>query len=244
MVNPYISYWRWYSNSKGNNPAEDIFVVDVNDGSGWVNVETLGPVGPDVQGGWIQHSFRVADLVALTSTVKLRFVASDELNASLVEAAIDDLRVIDLDCGASAVASYCTAGTTASGCNAAMSATGTPSTSAGSGFVIDVTGVEGAKDGLIFFGSNGRQANTWGSGTSFQCVAPPVRRTGLQAGSGIPGACDGTFSLDFNVWMSANPAKAPVAGSVAQMQTWFRDPQNTSNQSTSLSDALEFTVAP
>jgi len=28
------------------------------------------------------------------------------------------------------------------------------------------------------------------------------------------------------------------------MQLWFRDPQNTSNQTTSLSDALEFTMAP
>lgn len=244
LTNPHISYWRWYSNSKGLNPGEDIFVVDVNSGSGWVNVETIGPTGPDVQGGWIQHSFRVGDLVPLTSTVKLRFVASDEINNSLVEAAIDDLRVLDVGCGASAAVSYCSAGTTAAGCNALMSATGTASASASSGFTIDVTALEGSKDGLLFFGTSGRQANTWGSGTSFQCVAPPVRRTALQTGTGSSGLCDGTFTLDFNVWMAAHPAQAPVVGSVTQMQTWFRDPLNTSNQSTSLSDALEFTIAP
>ena len=34
-------------------------------------------------------------------------------------------------------------------------------------------GVEGAKDGLFFFGTNGQQANAWGNGTSFQCVVSP-----------------------------------------------------------------------
>jgi hypothetical protein len=244
MTNPHVSYWRWYSNSKGLNPGEDIFKVDISSGTGWVNVETLGPTGPDVEGGWIQHSFRVADLVSPTGTVKLRFVATDTLNDSLVEAAIDDLQVVDIDCGTSAVASYCTAGVTAAGCSALMSATGTPSASASSGFTVDVTAIEGSKDGLIFFGTTGRQANTWGSGTSFQCVAPPVRRTALQTGTGNSGLCDGTFTLDFNVWMAAHPAQAPAVGSVTQMQTWFRDPLNTSNQSTSLSDALEFAIAP
>ena len=245
MADPYISYWRWFSNSKGNNPGEDVFTVGITNGiTAWIDVEEVGPVGPEVHGGWIKHSFRVADFVAPTANVRVRFVARDDNNQSLVEAAIDDFRVVDIDCGASAISTYCTAGTTASGCTAAMSTVGVPSATSASGFVVGVTGVEGEKDGLIFFGVNGRQANAWGSGTSFQCVVPPVRRTGLQAGNGTSGACDGVFNLDFNSWMTANPGKAPAAGAVAQMQTWFRDPQNTSNQSTSLSDALEFTIAP
>jgi hypothetical protein len=36
--------------------------------------------------------------------------------------------------------------------------------------------------------------NSWGNGTSHQCVIPPVQRAGLLAGSGTNGACDGTFS--------------------------------------------------
>jgi hypothetical protein len=140
------------------------------------------------------------------------------------------------------VTTYCTAGTTANGCAAAISGTGLPSATAASGFVLDVTGVEGAKDGLIFFGDNGRQANSWGSGTSFQCVVPPVKRTGLQTGSGTPGACDGAFSLDFNAYLTANPAKNPGLAAIVRAQCWFRDPFNTSNQTTSLSNAVEFAL--
>jgi ELWxxDGT repeat protein len=140
--------------------------------------------------------------------------------------------------------SYCTAGTTSNGCQAQMSATGDPSAGAGSGFVISASLAEGSKDGLFFFGWNGRQANPWGNGTSYQCVVPPVKRTPLQSGTGTNGNCDGTFTLDFNALITAQPAKAPPTGSTVQIQCWFRDPFNTSNRTTSLSDALEFTLCP
>jgi hypothetical protein len=140
---------------------------------------------------------------------------------------------------------YCTAGTTASGCNAKISSTGTPSASSPTGFLLTCTGVEGNKKGLFFFGVNGRQANPWGSGTSFQCVVPPVKRTPLQSGAGSNGACNGFFSYDLNFhWNVFKPQTQPGAGAVVQNQTWFRDPLNTSNQTTSLSDALELQVCP
>ncbi len=141
-----------------------------------------------------------------------------------------------------AVVNYCTAGTSASGCQATLSSTGVPSATASSGFVVSATGVEGQKDGLFFFAENGRQANSWGSGTSFQCVVPPVKRTGLQSATGTTGACDGSFSQDVNAYLRANPQKDPGLGATVQMQLWYRDPQNTSNQTTSLSNALEFVI--
>jgi len=143
--------------------------------------------------------------------------------------------------------SYCTAGTSASGCRAALSASGTPSASAASGFVLTAAEVEGAKNGLFFFGTGGRQANPWGNGSSFQCVVPPVSRGGLLAASGTSGSCDGLFAQDLNaLWCPSCPAplKNPGAGRVAQAQAWYRDPQNPSNRNTSLSDALEFSVLP
>jgi hypothetical protein len=139
---------------------------------------------------------------------------------------------------------YCTAGTSASGCNALISGTGTPSASASGGFVLSATGVEGDKDGLFFLGTNGRQNNSWGSGTSFQCVVPPVIRGGLLAGIGTPGLCDNTISQDINALWTAKPPKNPGAGALVQAQLWHRDPFNTSNQTTSLSNAIEFTVCP
>ena len=242
-----IGYWRWFSNhlsDVGSVPFEDVLVVEItDDGTNWVEVETVGPTGVEVAGGWFHHQFLVSDFVTPSATVQLRFVAADDNSESIVEAAIDDLELLDIGCEPTVV-SYCTAGTSANGCVALMSSTGAPSASLSSGFTVDVTGVEGDKDGLMFFGTSGRQANTWGSGTSFQCVVPPVRRTGVQAGNGTVGTCEGQFTLDFNTWMSNHPAKAPTAGTVAQMQTWYRDPQNTSNQTTSLSDAVEFTVQP
>jgi hypothetical protein len=149
--------------------------------------------------------------------------------------------------GGDSFETYCTAGVSAAGCQALASASGTPSASASSGFDLMATAVEGNKDGLFFFGVNGRQANTWGSGTSYQCVVPPVLRAGLLAGSGTPGQCDGFFSQDLNaLWCAAcpKPAKNPGAAAVVQAQLWYRDPLNTSNQTTSLSDAIEFSVAP
>jgi hypothetical protein len=140
---------------------------------------------------------------------------------------------------------YCTAGTTASGCQALLSATGVPSPTAGSGFTVTAATVEGDKDGIYFYGFQGAQANSWGNGTSYQCVVPPVKRAGIMAGSGTPGACDGTFSKDMNLyWATASAFKVPAPGQQVSLQLWFRDPMNTSNQTTSLSDALQFTTCP
>ena len=40
------------------------------------------------------------------------------------------------------------------------------------------------------------------------------------------------------------PLHNPGAGAVVQAQLWYRDPLNTSNQTTSLSDAIEFCIEP
>jgi hypothetical protein len=142
---------------------------------------------------------------------------------------------------------YCTAGVSASGCQASIGATGTPSATAPSGFSLVTTGMEGSKEGMYFWGTNGKQANTWGNGTSYQCVAPPVLRAGTFSGTGTPGDCDGSIAQDLNaLWCPTcpKPHKNPGAGAVVQAQLWYRDPLSTSNQTTSLSDAIEFAVAP
>jgi hypothetical protein len=140
--------------------------------------------------------------------------------------------------------SYCTAGTSASGCRATLSATGCPSATACSGFVLTATSVEAAKDGLFFYGTSGRQAKPWGNGTSYNCVVPPVKRGAFSRGVGLNGTCGGTFSEDLNARWCAKPSHNPGVGSLVQAQLWYRDPWNTSNQTTSFSDALEFVVGP
>jgi hypothetical protein len=146
-----------------------------------------------------------------------------------------------------ATETYCTAGTSASGCQALISSVGSASATAVSGFDLVAGGVEGAKDGMFFFGTSGRQASPWGNGTSYQCVVPPLQRLGPLGSVGTAGACDGWFSQDLNaLWCSSCPSPHlnPEAGTVVQAQLWYRDPLNTSNQTTSLSDAIEFQVGP
>lgn len=101
-----ISYWRWYSNDTGGSPNADVFIVDISndDGASWVNVETIGPSGPGTSGGWLFHEFDVADFVAPTSQVRVRFIASDAADGSLVEAAVDDFLVRRFSCDGAAAA--------------------------------------------------------------------------------------------------------------------------------------------
>jgi hypothetical protein len=142
---------------------------------------------------------------------------------------------------------YCTAGTSASGCAPQISACGTASASAPSGFVASVNYIEGERDGLFFYGQNGRQANSWGLGSSFICVVPPVQRGGLLSAVGNAGSCDGVFCQDLNSrWCPSCPKSghAPSPGQLLQVQFWYRDPFNTSNMTTSMTDAFEVPVSP
>jgi len=139
---------------------------------------------------------------------------------------------------------YCTAGLSAGGCEALISATGTPSASAPTGFFLRANGVEGEKNGLFFFGTAGRSATPWGNGSSVRCTPAPVFRGALLTGGGAAALCNGAFAYDLTARWNAVPNQNPGAGALTQAQFWYRDPFNTSNRSTSLSDAVEFCVQP
>ena len=144
----------------------------------------------------------------------------------------------------SAFAPYCTAGTTTNGCTANITASGVPDANAGSGFVLHVSDVEGAKTGLLFYGLSGPLAQAWGTSSSYLCVKPPTQRTLAQSTGGNAGACDGTLTLDWSQFITTPSVLGwPFAGGeVVSAQAWFRDPP--SPKTTMLSDALTFTVQP
>ncbi|MEP0845628.1 MAG: hypothetical protein HRF50_02280 [Phycisphaerae bacterium] len=98
MTDPYVSYWRWFSNNQGSAPNEDVFRVQITDGATWVTAETVGPASAESGGGWFYHEFRVRDFVALSGSVQLRFIAEDAGGGSIVEAAVDDLQIRDFGC--------------------------------------------------------------------------------------------------------------------------------------------------
>ena len=150
-----------------------------------------------------------------------------------------------IEIGCNAPTNYCTVGTSSAGCAAAISASGTPSASASSGFQVRVDQVEGQKTGLIFYGTAGRTALAWGTGSSFLCIKAPTQRTPAHSSAGSAGACDGSLLLDWNAFRAANPGALgqPFAfGDTVQVQGWFRDPPSAKH--THMSDALEFIVCP
>ncbi len=87
----FVSYWRWYTNSLGSSPGEDVWEVQVSDdgGTSWVYLENT----TESQNAWTEHTFPLHEFIDLTSTVRFRFVASDLGSGSVVEAAVDDFQV-------------------------------------------------------------------------------------------------------------------------------------------------------
>ena len=87
-----ISYARWFTND--DNDADRLTVeVSADDGASWTLVESV----PNTM-GWVETQFTVADFVTPTSTVRVRFSATDNPNNSITEAAIDALRIFTYIC--------------------------------------------------------------------------------------------------------------------------------------------------
>ncbi|MFN0137212.1 MAG: M14 family metallopeptidase [Phycisphaerae bacterium] len=98
-TDPIVRYWRWFSNTTGNAPNADVFIVQMSvNGGAWTTVETVGPTGPQANGGWFEHTFRVRDINPTLGLTRLRFIADDGGESSVVEAAVDDLTIAEATC--------------------------------------------------------------------------------------------------------------------------------------------------
>ena len=84
-----IRFQRWYADLT---IADDDFEISISDDDGatWVPLETVSSTA----NLWVERTFVASDHVALTEEVRLRFVASDDPNNSIVEAAVDELSVV------------------------------------------------------------------------------------------------------------------------------------------------------
>ncbi len=91
-----VEYWYWYSNNLGAAPNLDSMPVSVSNDNGatWTLVEDISTNNA----AWTFRSFRVADFVTPTAQVRVRFVARDLDQGSLVEAGVDDFRVVSIGC--------------------------------------------------------------------------------------------------------------------------------------------------
>jgi hypothetical protein len=101
MTDPVIGYWRWFASffptgpTSGNNgpePGDDLAVLLSNDnGASWTPVDTTR----GLETHWDEQAIHIAEFLAPTAQVRIRFVATDGGPGSFVEAAIDDLALYD-----------------------------------------------------------------------------------------------------------------------------------------------------
>lgn len=230
LADPQLSYFRWYSNDQGNNPNDDVFRVEIsnNGGSNWSLLEQVGPSGAGTSGGWIEARFRVADAIAPTAQMRLRFIAADDNGGSIVEAAIDDLSVTDLDCGPPG-GSYCDGVPNSTGQIAEISSSGSNSIALNDLSLI-ASGMP-SNQFALFIASDGQTfVPNVGGGQGNLCVGPTIGRYLAQFGNTGP---FGTLNLsvDANAIVTASGTVAALPGDTFNFQCWFRDanPGATSN---------------
>ena len=76
-----------------NTTQDDVFVVEfsTNGGFSWLPLETVGPTGPNTNGGWVLKSINMFAVPGFSPTtqLKVRFTAGDLATGSIVEAGID-----------------------------------------------------------------------------------------------------------------------------------------------------------
>ncbi|MBK7643242.1 MAG: choice-of-anchor B family protein [Planctomycetes bacterium] len=235
VENPVVGYWRYYSNVSGSAPAADTFRVDVSgdNGTNWTNAETVGPAGLESSGGWYYHQFRVADFVAPTNQVRVRFVAEDLGSGSIIEAALDDFSIQSVVC--SGYATICTGdgagnacpcantGAAGRGCanstgaGALLSASGSASLSNDS-FVLHGTGMPGNATAL-YVQSAGIDHAGLGTqlGDGLRCISGSSVRLGVKSNSGgasnFPSAGDSSIST----------LGALTIGATRYYHVWYRD---------------------
>lgn len=186
---------------------------------------------------------------AVSISADSRIVAFDSNASNLVPGdtnVADDVFVSDRHIPAPSA--YCTAGTSSNGCNAIITASANPSVSFSTLCSINVSGIDGQRWGIVFYGVDhaGFTPIQWASGsTSSLCVKAAVERTPVQNSGGTPNVCDGAYTLDWNAYQSTHPLAQGnpwSAGAKVHAQAWFRDPLAV--KSSNLSNALEMTYVP
>jgi len=93
-----VSYYRWYSNDTGAVPNADSMQVEIsnNGGSSWTLLEDVSSNA----NAWVLAEFRIDAFLEPTADMRVRFIASDLGEGSLVEAGVDLFAVSGVDCGA------------------------------------------------------------------------------------------------------------------------------------------------
>jgi hypothetical protein len=94
IVDPAFTYYRWFSNDQGATPKTDFWQTFISgDGINWVPIEnTL-----TADHSWRMFAFKISDYTTPTAAMRMKFIAEDANDGSLIEAAIDDLTLWGVD---------------------------------------------------------------------------------------------------------------------------------------------------
>jgi hypothetical protein len=98
-----LRYCFWYRNKRNNGTGQDdtldVLVSD-DDGASWNTIYQVGPTGPEADGAWFTVSQSLLDIAGFTpnDTFRIRFIAQDLGESSRVEAAVDNIEILSVDC--------------------------------------------------------------------------------------------------------------------------------------------------
>ncbi|MFT5051970.1 MAG: subtilisin family serine protease [Chlamydiales bacterium] len=207
IADPYLSYARWFVATGG----DDVMTVEVSNGGIWNLVESLGGTA-----GWEVSTFRVSDFVTPNAAVRMRFSVTDVGTGTIVEAGIDQLRIVDLICQEPMPVgtNYCIAATNTTGVGATIGAVGSDLV-AGNDFTLITGDLPAGVPGLYYFGPNQIQAPF---GEGFRCVGGATQRIQPPAFATAQGVT--TRVLD----LTAPPAAGSITpGANLNFQLWYRD---------------------
>ncbi|MCC7014787.1 MAG: S8 family serine peptidase [Planctomycetes bacterium] len=223
-ADPYISFARWFLSD-----GADVMTVEIsnNDGSTWSPLATLTSVN-----AWTIQTYRVADFVSPSATVRLRFSVTDANPGNVVEAGIDYLRLLEIDCQNLPVGTrYCAATLNSTGQAARIGALGSTSVT-DNDLTLWVDRTPAAKAGIFFFGPSQVQVPF---GNGIRCVSGGTRRLGPSILTNAQGVALRVVDL------TQSPAAGVIVpGLTSNFQFWFRDP-SAGGSNFNLSDAVSIT---
>jgi hypothetical protein len=225
--------------------------VSNDDGFTWVTIDNMIHPEPETRGVWTYQRYHIKEFISLDLPLRIRIRANDLNLNSNVEAAVDDLRLVDLGCGCPAGGplpdclcsrnNYCDITPNSAGSGARISSAGSLSLLFND---FELTAEDAAPNQFsLFFYGGGQTSVPFGDGTL--CVS--------SSGAGVfrfgpPGQTNANGKITRTVnWNAAPTGTGPGAvtpGTTWNYQLWYRDPSGPGGSGFNLSDALSATLCP
>jgi len=213
---PRVEAWCWFTNGDELfKTADDYLEVALSgdDGVTWTKVTSLKPFGPD-KGSWRRVSFAIGEHLAPSATVRLRFRARDGNISNVIEAAVDDVRIVQPLCGCG-WQSTCSTSPNSAGPGATIGASGSASIAAND-LVLEVASAPPGQFGLFFYGPDATQVPV---GDGFLCVGGKTARLPVTVADGA-----GSVTWPLDLGAPPNSDATIRIGSRWYFQLWYRDP--------------------